>query len=1096
MASDNKLELVVEVDAGKANASIKSINTGLSGMEQAAAKASRGAASGVDAMTMSMVKGATAGNLLADALKTAVAWAKQWTIGAVEYAAHSAKILASTRAMGQAHGYSAQQVAFWIEQVKKVGYSTQEAAHTINRLMIAEMDLSKATGLSKLAKDAAAIENIGADEAMEKLLLAVEGGVSRGLRSMGLFLDFQKEVQVQELTLGRTLSENEALQLRYNAVMREGSKIAGAHAAASGEAEAQVKKFKREMMELREAIGQRFQDQYRSLTSHLTDLATWLRNNIDLLEKFAAMAVAVAGSLALVKLGSKIADIGTAVSGLSALLKANPVTVGLLLAAGGAAAMYTTYKQQQERVDSGYEQAKNSALRRDVMSGKVSIDSLRKQGMTDDQIRSLVSGKQAFGAGDIDVSGLPKVTTGPAGPSLEALKMGAEMRKRQLEVEREAAGAAGQAGARGRLGFGKDIAEMNEQLRKWTTFTDERGGEHRIALTRDAWVSVIDQLEKRWGAFKRALFEDNKKHIAEYLKDEEEAARKVMEWDAERYQRRIQNDADVSERNVTHLRDVRAFEEQIAGFRRDARVRGVEALDAQTLPQKIAVEKQKADIEIEYLQKVHEVRQALYDMDTRKMLLDEELTLKRLGYRADDIKARVDELKGQRDEIRSQADTAQGAAVQAARENASNRAAELVRDHNRQIFDSLKQQAGGVFDALLTKSQSVWSAIASSFKTAVLTAIKEIVTSRVAAMLMQMFTGQRVGFASGGGIMGGLGGGTVPVFGSMSSGAGSMGSAGIAAATGMLGAGSMYGAGAGVPGLAVLPGMMGAGQQRSPVSGLAANLAGLKSFLGFGSMSKDSLGGSWATVGNQSINVSSMGGKLTALGKSDAAAMGGAMLAMDGLRRGGVLGLGETTAGGAMIGFKYGGGLGAAIGAGIGAAAGIARLFIKGAQEKAREKIKSVYGVDISDKGILAQIVQMAKQSYGGNIDLAIRSQQVRDLIEGYARMTGQAVGIQDRMRGVSLSQAGGTVLQTPIYENGRALAYSGSIGVAGKAETIPAAGGGQVVMPVIIDNREVGRAVMGDGGFAAAGVVRGMRASAGRFDLASAALSPGLIRG
>jgi hypothetical protein len=36
-----------------------------------------------------------------------------------------------------------------------------------------------------------------------------------------------------------------------------------------------------------------------------------------------------------------------------------------------------------------------------------------------------------------------------------------------------------------------------------------------------------------------------------------------------------------------------------------------------------------------------------------------------------------------------------------------------------------------VFDALLTKSQSVWSAIGNSLKTAMLTAIKDVVTSRV-----------------------------------------------------------------------------------------------------------------------------------------------------------------------------------------------------------------------------------------------------------------------------------------------------------------------------------------------------------------------------
>ena len=60
---------------------------------------------------------------------------------------------------------------------------------------------------------------------------------------------------------------------------------------------------------------------------------------------------------------------------------------------------------------------------------------------------------------------------------------------------------------------------------------------------------------------------------------------------------------------------------------------------------------------------------------------------------------------------------------------------------------------------------------------------------------------------------------------------------------------------------------------------------------------------------------------------------------------------------------RCGGPLGAAIGAGIGFAAGIVRLFVKGAQEKAREKIKATYGVDISYKGLLKQIVDIAKRA-------------------------------------------------------------------------------------------------------------------------------------
>jgi len=39
---------------------------------------------------------------------------------------------------------------------------------------------------------------------------------------------------------------------------------------------------------------------------------------------------------------------------------------------------------------------------------------------------------------------------------------------------------------------------------------------------------------------------------------------------------------------------------------------------------------------------------------------------------------------------------------------------------------------------------------------------------------------------------------------------------------------------------------------------------------------------------------------------------------------------------------------------------------------------------------VLQQIVDIAKQSCGGNLDMAIRTQQVRDLIQLYAMSTGQ----------------------------------------------------------------------------------------------------------
>ena len=69
MADNSKLELVVEVDVNKANASIKSINSGLSSMEDAARRAGSGASAGIDGLTVSMVKGVAAGELLAEGIK-------------------------------------------------------------------------------------------------------------------------------------------------------------------------------------------------------------------------------------------------------------------------------------------------------------------------------------------------------------------------------------------------------------------------------------------------------------------------------------------------------------------------------------------------------------------------------------------------------------------------------------------------------------------------------------------------------------------------------------------------------------------------------------------------------------------------------------------------------------------------------------------------------------------------------------------------------------------------------------------------------------------------------------------------------------------
>ena len=235
--------------------------------------------------------------------------------------------------------------------------------------------------------------------------------------------------------------------------------------------------------------------------------------------------------------------------------------------------------------------------------------------------------------------------------------------------------------------------------------------------------------------------------------------------------------------------------------------------------------------------------------------------------------------------------------------------------------------------------------------------------------------------------------------------------------------------------------------------------------------------------------------------KGGAMLAGGAILAMDGLRRGGKIGVAETTAGGALIGAKFGGPLGALIGGIAGFAAGMVRLFIKGAVEKARQKIKDLYGVDIPDKALLQQIVDTAKQSYGGNLDMAIRTAQIRDLIQLYAMSTGQQTkGMPAQVHPLDLVQSGGSLYQSPGYSNGTALPGMGGLPSMDSIGGGVASGGGPVVIQLdgpattsLLQGQAV-QAIANNPRVVASASLSAARSNAGRRELTSLQLSPGLV--
>lgn len=455
-----------------------------------------------------------------------------------------------------------------------------------------------------------------------------------------------------------------------------------------------------------------------------------------------------------------------------------------------------------------------------------------------------------------------------------------------------------------------------------STFVDSKSGSMvRRALSPDVLNKVHAATAEKIAAFDLKFNEEENRRMAEMWKalgerikrNFKENVLKPIESDLELWQQ-------LTDIGTKRTDNSLGYDKSAVEQRKDLQLAQLESIDAITIKDKIYVEQAKTAIETEAIQKRTAIELVEIDRRTEADIRAAQNALRakgilddaRLNKVADDMRVLG---KEEKDAL------SQGAANEIAvtQIKGATQTRQIVNSEYKSIFDTLKQQAGGVFDALLTKSQSVWSAIGSSLKTALIAAIKDVVTSRVAIALMNMFVpgagASMVSHGGSGGMFGKwgsmLGLGSTVAFGGAGEYAGGLpqvlspvfGAGGQMIAPGMIGPTPPF-AGGGISGGGITGGM-------NPM-GLAGMLPGLKSMFGIGGSVANGAGSAttWAEA--------TIGQRLGNMFSSTGAALGGGMLAFDGLKRGGIIGLGEDIGGGALIGAKFGGPMGALIGAGVG----------------------------------------------------------------------------------------------------------------------------------------------------------------------------------
>lgn len=1107
-AASNTLRISIFVDDREAMARVKGFNRSLDGIGIQGRKAGKAAAGGMDALTGSMGRSVVQAGLLGSALYMVSAAVKALTIDTALYAARIETLGVVVDSMSRVNNINVDAVRAQTLAIQRLGITTKESREIVAKMIFTQIDLGKATQLARMSQDAAVIAQLNSSEAFAQIIHGIVSGRVQVLRMVGINVSFEESYRRLARALGvvqTELTQTQKIQARTNEVLRVAYRLTGTYEAAMETAGKQLASLRRYIDEAKRSIGEHFLPELRLLIALFKDVAILAEESGAGIAILTKSVIALGVAFASYKIATIIIAITASLKGMTGVAALNPF--GLI--AGGVtllgAAVYKQKVQLEEYADSFTKTVKRAKLLEQINMGR-SMKQLEALGYTVKDLRENVFETA-------DAWRQMTAATGTSTISLEELDKGADkLRELRREVKSlsDAQLAAREAEVQGfrkvynlregieelktiRFGLGAEGYDFSAHI-KATIATEvaerarakalkdrdsaekvahtfllkaqesEYGGLHKILFEREKMLKqyglslkaiqeINEATEINIGKELRRLGIAQRKRATIFVDEDRKLRSKTLEADTERWRKRQEYERETLELHVDTLDSAFEYEREMLEQARAERLRHLDMITTWTLRDKLAVEHKKGEIEADYLlQEAARYAEALnrrmkmeigfleQKRDLQILMIAEarkvgKLALAReMSEMADLLKQQIGAIIAAAGEEGRQLDARWIADTKRVREQAAIEQANIILDHNRRVFDSIKRSAEGVFDALLVKSSSVFEAIANALKTAVLTALKEIVTSQIALMFMQLMGGR--GFGGGGGGFGGRG-------------AGGRGG-GLLAALGGVGA--------------IVGGPGGTGGFAGPVGGGGGGFGGG----GFGGGYKE-YGGFLSQLGNIGFQPErwsmSSSGEMTKLAgargvggmKGGAMLMGGGILAMEGLRRGGKAGLAMTTAGGALIGAKFGGPIGALIGAGIGAIAGTIRLFIKGAQQKVINKVQTLYGITITKQFAKDPLLGIIKQQFGGNIEVGIRSPAIRDLLELYAMSTGQPIGgVFGGYQPVSITQSGGVLSRITAPLPGTAL--------GGSAQAMPQMGTQPVAVLDSAATKEFWRGVVEDG--------------------------------
>jgi len=243
---------------------------------------------------------------------------EQMVKGSIQLAARADTLAIALKVVGGNAGYSVEELDKLEEAIKANGITTNAARQIMLQMAQANLDLSKAVDLTRVAQDAAVIAGLDSSATSERLLHSVVTLNPLIARQVGITINAEQAYKkytggVDGAVESLTYAQKQTMFL--NEMLEQGAQIAGTYEAAMGTAGKQAASMARYQEELQLAMGRVFQPAYlewiQFLTRTLKEAKEWFDENSDAVEEFGRrLSVVMKEALKLVELlASKLSDI-------------------------------------------------------------------------------------------------------------------------------------------------------------------------------------------------------------------------------------------------------------------------------------------------------------------------------------------------------------------------------------------------------------------------------------------------------------------------------------------------------------------------------------------------------------------------------------------------------------------------------------------------------------------------------------------------------------------------------------------------------------------------------------------------------------------